>query len=66
MQFIEKIKHRFGRWVFQKELRTNKRIKSVSNLENAKSIGILYEATDAEQIKKIEPFVKYFFELKKM
>ena len=65
MQFIEKIKHRFGRWVFQKELRTNKRIKSVSNLENAKSIGILYEATDAEQIKKIEPFVKYFFELKK-
>ena len=64
MQFIEQIKHRFGRWVFQKELRTNKRIKSVSNLENAKSIGILYEATDEEQIKKIEPFVKYFFELK--
>jgi hypothetical protein len=65
MQFIEDIKHRFGRWVFQKELKSNKRTKAVSNLQNAKSIGILYEATDAAQIKKIEPFVKYFFELKK-
>ncbi|OUV69696.1 MAG: hypothetical protein CBC83_09785 [Flavobacteriales bacterium TMED123] len=65
MQFIEDIKHRFGRWVFQRELKSNKRTKAVSNLENAKSIGILYEATDAVQIKKIEPFVKYFFELKK-
>ena len=65
MQFIEDIKHRFGRWVFQRELNSNKRTKAVSNLENAKSIGILYEATDAVQIKKIEPFVKYFFELKK-
>ncbi len=65
MQFIEDIKHKFGRWVFQKELKSNKRTKAVSNLEDAKSIGILYEATDAAQIKKIEPFVKYFFELKK-
>ena len=65
MQFIEDIKHKFGRWVFQKELKSNKRTKAISNLEDAKSIGILYEATDAAQIKKIEPFVKYFFELKK-
>ncbi|MEE2699969.1 MAG: hypothetical protein VYD71_01220 [Bacteroidota bacterium] len=65
MQFIEDIKHKFGRWVFQKELKSNKRTKAVSNLENAKSIGILYEATNANQVKKIEPFVKYFFELKK-
>ena len=65
MQFIEDIKHKFGTWVFQKELKSNKRTKAISNLENAKSIGILYEATDAAQIKKIEPFVKYFFELKK-
>ena len=65
MQFIEDIKHKFGRWVFQKELKSNKRTKAISNLEDAKSIGILFEATDAAQIKKIEPFVKYFFELKK-
>ena len=65
MQFIENIKHKFGKWVFQKELKSNQRRKAVSNLEKAKSIGILYEATDADQIKKVEPFVKYFFDLKK-
>ena len=65
MQFLENFKHKIGRWVFQKDLRTNKRLKEVSNLEKAKSIGILYEATNAEQIKKIEPFVKYFFALRK-
>ena len=65
MEFLEKIKYKIGQWVFQKDLRTNKRLKEVSSLEAAESIGILYEATDSEQIKKIEPFVKYFFELKK-
>ena len=65
MQFLENFKHKIGRWVFHRDLRTNKRLKEVSNLEESKSIGILYEATNSEQIKKIEPFVKYFFELKK-
>lgn len=65
LQFIENIKHKVGQWVFQKELTHNKRTKSVCNLASAKSVGILYEATNIEQIKKIEPFVKYFFDLKK-
>ena len=65
MQFLEDFKHKIGRWVFHRDLRTNKRLKEVSNLDKSKSIGILYEATNAEQIKKIEPFVKYFFTLKK-
>ena len=65
MQFIEDFKHKIGKWVFQRDLRANKRLKEVSNLEKAKSIGILYEATNVKQIKKIEPFVKYFFDLKK-
>ena len=65
MQFLEDFKHKIGRLVFHRDLRTNKRLKEVSNLEESKSIGILYEATNSEQIKKIEPFVKYFFELRK-
>ena len=65
MQFLENFKHKIGQRVFQRDLRTNKRLKEVSNLEKAKSIGILYEATNDEQIKKIEPFVKYFFALRK-
>ena len=53
MQFLEDFKHKIGKWVFQRDLRTNKRLKEVSNLEKAKSIGILYNATNAEQIKKV-------------
>ena len=65
MQVLEDFKHKIGQWVFQRDLRTNKRLKEVISLEKAKSIGILYDATNTEQIKRIEPFVKYFFELKK-
>ena len=65
MQILEDFKHKIGQWVFQRDLRTNKRLKEVISLEKAKSIGILYDATNTEQIKRIEPFVKYFFELKK-
>ena len=65
MQVLEDFKHKIGQWVFQRDLRTNKRLKEVSNLEKAKSIGILYNATNQEQILKIKPFVKYFFELRK-
>ena len=65
MQFIEDFKQKVGKWVFQRELKTNKRTKEVCNLDNAQSIGILYDATSEEQIKIIKPFVSYFFDLKK-
>ena len=65
MQVIEDLKSKIGHWVFLRDLRLNKRFKTVSNLETAKTIGILYDATSEDQIKKIAPFVKYFFELKK-
>jgi len=65
MQFIEDFKQKVGKWVFQRELKANKRTKEVCNLDNAQSIGILYDATSEEQIKIIKPFVSYFFDLKK-
>ena len=65
MEFLENIKHRIGQWVFQRELRANKRYKEICNIDDAKSVGILYEATTEAQIKKIKPFVDYFFSLKK-
>ena len=65
MQFIEDFKQKVGKWVFQRELKTNKRTKEVCNLDNAQSIGILYDATSEDQIKIIKPFVSYFFDLKK-
>ena len=65
MQFLEDIKHKIGKWVFQRELKTNKRQKEVCNINDATSVGILYEATSEEQIKQLKPFVDYFFNLKK-
>lgn len=65
MQFIEDFKQKVGKWVFQRELKTNKRTKEVCNLDNAQSIGILYDATSEEQLKIVKPFVSYFFDLKK-
>jgi hypothetical protein len=65
MQFIEDFKQKVGKWVFQRELKTNKRTKEVCNLDNAQSIGILYDATSEEQIKMVKPFVSFFFDLKK-
>ncbi|MDP7566902.1 MAG: hypothetical protein QF383_00780 [Flavobacteriales bacterium] len=65
MQFIEDFKQKVGKWVFQRELKTNKRTKEVCNLDNAQSIGILYDATSEDQIKMVKPFVSYFFDLKK-
>jgi len=65
MQFIEDFKQKVGKWVFQRELQTNSRTKEVCNLDDAKSIGILYDATSEQQIRIIKPFVAYFFDLKK-
>ena len=65
MQFVENIKQKVGRWVFQNELEKNPRAKEVCNLLNANSIGILYEATSENQLKMIQPFVSYFFNLRK-
>ena len=65
MTYLEKFKLKIGQWVFHRELTNNKRLKSVCNLDNAKSIGILYDATNEYQIKQIQPFISYFFDLKK-
>jgi len=65
IQFIEDFKHRVGQFVFKRDLRHNKRRKVVFNLEKAKSIGILYEATTKEDIKQVKPLIDYFFGLRK-
>ena len=65
MSYIEDLKTKIGQVVFQNQLKSNKRKKEICNLENAKSIGILYDATHEEQIQQIQPFVSYFFDLRK-
>ena len=65
IKFLEDFKHKIGQWIFHRELKLNKRKKSVSNLDDAKSIGILFEATSKEQILEVKPLVDYFFKLRK-
>ena len=65
MEFIEDIKQKVGKWVFQRDLKINSRTKEVCNIDDATSVGILYDATLEDQIKMIQPFVAYFFDLKK-
>ena len=65
MKFIEDFKTKVGKWVFQRQLSSNKRSKFICNLEDARSVGILYDATDEQNINHIKPFVSYFFDLKK-
>ena len=65
MKFIEDFKQKVGKWVFHRELTNNTRTKEVCNLDSASSVGILYDATSENQVRVIQPFVTYFFDLKK-
>ena len=65
MSYIQNFRLKINQFLFLRELKLNQRVKSVCNIDEAKSIGILYDATSQENINKIKPFVSYFFELRK-
>ena len=65
MSYIQNFRLKINQFLFLRELKLNQRVKSVCNVDEAKSIGILYDATSEENINKIKPFVSYFFELRK-
>ena len=64
MSYIQNFRLKINQFLFLRELKLNQRVKSVCNIDEAKSIGILYDATSEENINKIKPFV-YIFELRK-
>ena len=65
MQFVEKIKQKVGDIFFKKELKSNHRQREVHNLHTAQSIGILYDATEREDMLKVSEFVNTLFQTKK-
>jgi len=65
MQFVEKIKQKVGDFFFKKELKSNHRQREVHNLHTAQSIGILYDATEREDMLKVSEFVNTLFQTKK-
>ena len=65
MQFIEDIKQKVGDFFFKRELKFNPRQREVHNLHTAQSIGILYDATESEDMMKVSEFVNTLFKTKK-
>jgi len=64
LEFIEKIKYRIGHYMLEREEQTT-RVKKISNFSEAKSIGILYDATIVENHHIVREFVKQLREEKK-
>lgn len=54
-----------GDYFFKKELRDNNRKREVHNLHTAKTIGILYDATEREDMIRVSQFVNDIFGAKK-
>ena len=65
IQFVENIKQKVGDYVFRRDLKYNERKRQVHNLNTAKSIGILYDATDLNDMMLVSEFVNDLFKTKK-
>ena len=63
--FIEHIKQRVGDFVFKRDLKHNNRKRQVHNLQTAKSIGILYDATEIDDMLLVSEFANELFKRKK-
>ena len=65
IQFVENIKQKVGDYVFKRDLKHNDRKREVHNLHTAKSIGILYDATDLKDMMLVSEFANDLFKTKK-
>ena len=61
IQFVENIKQKVGDYVFKRNLKQNNRIREVHNLHTAQSIGILYNATDIDDMMLVSQFVNELY-----
>ena len=59
------IKKLFGNYYLGKEIVGKKRQVSVFNLENAKTIGIIFDSSDPEEFELVKKYVLYLREWKK-
>jgi|AntAceMinimDraft_17_1070374.scaffolds.fasta_scaffold03605_4 hypothetical protein len=58
MKFTKKIKNNIGNYFLKKELSKSNRKREMTNLNNAKKIGVLYNASNEKDYKLIYHFVK--------
>lgn len=65
MGLIDNIKKRFGEYQLKQELPRLHRERVVSNLDDAKTIGILFQFTTMEEMELLKKYVTYLRDLKK-
>jgi len=65
MSLINNIKNTFGNYFLRKEMASLSRERGFLSMNDAKTIGILFEATDKEEFELIKKYVLYLRELKK-
>lgn len=61
IQFIEDIKQKAGEYFFKRELKANNRNREVHSLHTAQSVGVLYDATQKEDMLRVSQFVNDLF-----
>lgn len=65
MSFIQKIKNYFGKYFLSRELKKIHRQKKFLNINEAQTIGIVFEATEREEFELVRKYVTYLKEMKK-
>jgi len=65
LALIDKIKRTIGSYFLNQEMTALRRQRGIVNLNDAKTIGILFEATDKEEFELVKKYVLYLKELKK-
>ena len=65
MSLIQNIKDAFGNYFLSMERKSVHRNKKFMNMEEAKTIGIVFDATDKEDFELVKKYVLYLKEMKK-
>lgn len=65
MNIIQKIKNGFGNYLLSQEIKSLRREKAFLNLEDAKTIGIVFDATSNENFMLVKKYISYLKDMKK-
>lgn len=65
MSFLQNIKNFLGNYYLLQEIKTVRRNKMFLNLEEAKTIGIVFDASEKEDFELVKKYISYLKEMKK-
>lgn len=65
MSFIQNIRNFFGNYLLSQQIKSLRRNKQFMNMEEAKTVGILFDATNSDDFSLIKKYILYLREMKK-